>query len=322
MSKRLDIDNPRYDQNTFEGRAKHFFSTTNPLNVLATDEQLEKAKKIVTDYHAGTEDKGLTEDEIWAAKELYDSAYHCQTGEKLFILGRMSFQVPGNMTITGCMMTFYKSTPQVIFWQVANQSFNAIVNYTNRNTSAGVTNEQLGTAFVAATSASVFTALLFNKIIAMSPALSAGIVGRLVPLMAVAAANCVNIPLMRQQEIKKGITIETEDGTPVGLSTSAALAALQQVIPSRIGMAVPGMFIPPVIMSNLDRTATFIKNPWLKAPVTVLLTGFCLTFSTPMCCAIFPQKSTIEFKDLEPSLQQDVGAKYPGVTKFYYNKGL
>lgn len=199
MSKRLDIDNPRYDQNTFEGRAKHFFATTNPLNVLATDEQLEKAKQIVTTYRLGTEDKNLTEDEIWAAKELYDSAYHCQTGEKLFILGRMSFQVPGNMSITGCMMTFYKSTPQVIFWQVANQSFNAVVNYTNRNTSAGVTNEQLGTAFAAATSASVFTALLFNKIIAMSPSLSAGIVGRLVPLMAVAAANCVNIPLMRQQ---------------------------------------------------------------------------------------------------------------------------
>jgi len=92
MSARLDLDKPRYDQNTFEGRAKHFFITTNPLNVLASDADLEKAKKIVDDYRAGI-DVGLSEDEIWSAKQLYDSAYHCQTGEKLFVMGRMSFQV-------------------------------------------------------------------------------------------------------------------------------------------------------------------------------------------------------------------------------------
>lgn len=290
MSARLDLDQPRYDQSTFEGRAKHFFATTNPLNVLASDEELEKAKEIVLAYKAGTEDKSLTEDQIWDAKQLYDSAFHPQTGEKLFILGRMSFQVPGNMTITGCMMTFYKSTPAVIFWQTINQTFNAIVNYTNRNASAGVTNEQLGTAYVAATSASVATALTFNKIVASSPTLSSGIVGRLVPLFAVAAANCVNIPLMRQQvttfrfsiplkefnltflysqEIKSGISIETDDGQFAGSSGNAAIAAITQVVPSRVGMAIPGMFIPPIIMSKLEKTATFIKSPWLKAPVTV-----------------------------------------------------
>jgi hypothetical protein len=147
----------------------------------------------------------------------------------------MSFQVPGNMTITGCMMTFYKSTPSVIFWQFANQSFNAIVNYTNRNASAGVTNEQLGTAFAAATTASVGTALFFNKVVASNPALAGGIVGRLVPLVAVSAANCVNIPLMRQQEIKQGILVETESGEPLGASSIAAQKAIMQVIPSRIG---------------------------------------------------------------------------------------
>ena len=240
VKPRLKLDQPRYDQSTFEGRAKHFFATTNPMNVLASDEQLDAAKKIVLDYKAGKEDKNLTEDEIWKAKELYDSAFHSQTGEKLFLPGRMSFQVPGNMCITGCMMTFYKSTPAVVFWQVANQSFNAVVNYTNRNASAEVSNEQLGTAYVCATTASVVTALGFNRLVAMSPSLSAGIVGRLVPLIAVAAANCVNIPLMRQQEIKNGITIETEDGKDAGLSGNAAVAAISQVIPSRIGMAAPG----------------------------------------------------------------------------------
>jgi len=41
---------PRWDQGTFEGRARHFFTTTNPMNVLATDEELDRAKELVEAY--------------------------------------------------------------------------------------------------------------------------------------------------------------------------------------------------------------------------------------------------------------------------------
>lgn len=91
--------------------------------------------------------------------------------------------------------------------------------------------------------------------------------------------------------MKNGINIETEDGEVVGASTAAATGALMQVIPSRVAMAAPGMIIPPLIMARLEKTASFIKNPWLKAPVTVsayLCYYHCCIFSLLFLVHVFP----------------------------------
>ena len=47
---KVDIEQPKWDQSTYWGRATHFFTTANPLNVFATPAQLDSAKDIVSKY--------------------------------------------------------------------------------------------------------------------------------------------------------------------------------------------------------------------------------------------------------------------------------
>ncbi|KFD50981.1 hypothetical protein M514_08164 [Trichuris suis] len=232
-----NIEEPRWDQSTYWNRARHFFITTNPLNLFCTDKQLRESKRIVENYRKGEFNDQLTLDELWRAKQIYDSTFHPDTKEKMFIVGRMSAQVPANMVITGMMMTFYKSTPAVVFWQWFNQSFNALVNYTNRSGDSPIPVSQLAWSYVGATGGALITALGLNSLVKTAHPL----VGRFVPLCAVAAANCINIPLMRFRELQYGVSLFDSNGTKVGQSTVAAQRAIAMVTLSRILMAVPGM---------------------------------------------------------------------------------
>jgi len=85
--------------------------------------------------------KGFTRmfiDETCYVCRLYDSAYHPDTGEKMLLIGRMSAQVPMNMSIMGCLLAFYKTTPSVIFFQWLNQ-----VKFIDRVIITNLTNEKL-----------------------------------------------------------------------------------------------------------------------------------------------------------------------------------
>lgn len=110
----------------------------------------------------GKEPATTTRDQILHAKKLYESAFHPDSGELQNIFGRMSFQVPGGMIITGAMLQFYRTVPAIVFWQWVNQSFNALVNFTNRNANSTLTNTQLGVSYVSATSSALAAAVVFK----------------------------------------------------------------------------------------------------------------------------------------------------------------
>ncbi|XP_071540711.1 sideroflexin-2 [Panulirus ornatus] len=321
---RINLDVPRYDQSKFVGRFQHFLGITDWRLCFKTNKELDEVKDLLQKYRHGQEPPGTPEESIWYAKRAYESAFHPDTGEKQNVIGRMCFQVPGGMILTGAMMTFYKSTPAVLFWQWANQSFNALVNFTNRNAKSPLSVEQMGMAYISATGAALVTAIgLKNYLTGRASTL----LQRYVPFAAVAAANCINIPLMRQNELLNGIIVCDEDGNEFVTSRLAALKGISQVVFSRIFMAAPGMTIIPIIMERLEKQAWLRRNPRLNAPFQTLACGVMLTLMTPTACALFNQKcsiSTAAIAKVEPDVYAALESKCHGniPASVYFNKGL
>uniref|UniRef100_A0A8C6L140 Sidoreflexin n=1 Tax=Nothobranchius furzeri TaxID=105023 RepID=A0A8C6L140_NOTFU len=285
----FDIDAPRWDQSTFMGRLKHFFNITDCRTALLPDSRLDEAKVLVESFRAGSVPPGTSVEQLHYAKKLYDSAFHPDSGDRMNLIGRMSFQVPGGMAITGFMLQFYRTVPAVVFWQWVNQSFNALVNYTNRNAASPITPKQIGVAYVTATSTALATAVGLNLYTKRAPPL----VARWVPFAAVAAANCVNIPMMRQQEILNGIAVTDENGNKLGHSKKAAVKGITQVVISRITMAAPGMIILPIVMQRLEKYKFMQRITFLHGPIQVMLVGVFLVFMVPAACSLFPQRCEI-----------------------------
>ena len=223
------------------------------------------------------------------------------------------------MLITGAMLQFYKTTPQVVFWQWFNQSFNALVNYTNRNASVPTDFKQMGLAYFSATSAALGTALGLKTLLAKS---SSPLLQRLVPCVAVAASNCVNIPLMRQVELREGMTLTDDQGETACLSKTCAADGIGkvkytktrklavknvkmfQVVASRVAIAGPGMLALPIIMQRMERMAWFKARPFIHAPFQVLGVGCFLMLMVPTGCSIWPQNVEITSENLRFTLIQ------------------
>lgn len=47
---RIDLSKPRWSQETFTGRFKHFLQTTDPRNAFVSEKELDAAKQLVQSY--------------------------------------------------------------------------------------------------------------------------------------------------------------------------------------------------------------------------------------------------------------------------------
>ncbi|KAJ1364983.1 hypothetical protein KIN20_025183 [Parelaphostrongylus tenuis] len=319
----FDVDRPRFDQQTFYGRLRHFAAITDPFIAFTPTSELLKAKNLMDRCRLG-EELPVTLPELHRAQRLFQSAFHPDTGDLQNFAGRMCFNVWGGTMLCGAMMIWYKSTPAVLFWQWANQSFNALVNYTNRNAKSALTKQgrDLLVAYSTAVSGALGLAVGLKQYFAKRKVST--LAQKMVPLAAVAAANAINIPLMRQNELKNGMNVTDKDGAVVGTSRLAASKAISLVVLSRNVIVAPCMILTPIIMENLEKLAWFKRNIHrVNIPLQLLLTFVIYGAMVPVGCALFPQQNSIKLttlKRFEPEAYDRL--RHLKGNRVYFNKGL
>ncbi|VDK67590.1 unnamed protein product [Onchocerca ochengi] len=326
--ERYDVDNPRWDQSRFLGRLCYFMTITDPLKAFASQDTLQDSKRLLELYRAGKEPHGTTVEDLQRAQAFYGSAFHPDTGQLQTLPGRMCANAWGGTLLCGAMMLWYKSTRAVVFWQWANQSFNALVNYTNRNAQSPLSKRDLLVAYTSAVTGALTVAVGLKNYLAkraFSPQFQ-----RFVPLAAVAIANAINIPLTRQNELLNGLPVTNETGHVVAKSKLAACKAVSLVVFSRNVIVTPSMLLIPLIMNALEKRKWYTNRAkLLNIPVQLLLTFFLYGSMIPVGCALFPQINSVKTTTLmryEPAtyeeLKRHMGKNMPTTQHVFFNKGL
>ncbi|KAF0977801.1 hypothetical protein FDP41_003123 [Naegleria fowleri] len=326
--KKINVDESRYDQNTYWGRVIHFFNVTDPRTLLVSNSTLKGAISLLDDYKAEQDIKELqtnpkyAPEKIYYAMKLKQSSIHPDTKEPIFPAFRMSAFVPVNLLIVSGMLTA-RSIPSTIFWQTVNQTCNVCVNYANRNASNEVSNATLFKNYLAAVGSSVGTAVGLNEWVkrsAFKPAIKNTLLS-IVPFTAVAVANVLNIGMMRREEMTQGITVFDKDGNAYGKSAIAGRLGVAQTITSRILLIAPSMIVQPMLMNYMESRG-ILKSAMSKQLANLaLLTVFIGAF-LPLGIGIFPQMSPIKNTDLEEQFHNATNPNGEKVTTFYFNKGL
>jgi tricarboxylate carrier len=308
------MDKPRYDQGTFFGRLLGMYDYIDPRTLLLSSAELKKSQGIIEEFKA-TGKKSASDEEMWVHRKNVDVSIHPVTGEELLKVGRMSAFVPMNVPLCAFML-MASSTPQVVFTQWLNQTYNVVNNYVNRS-GATVDWNSLLQAYGLAVTASCGIALGARALIASVPALS--VAGPFVPYLAVISAGSSNVSFTRMEEWRsKGISVCDADGKDLGMSLKAGqLGVLQTVVTRSCFLPIAPMVLPVIGMKMLNPPAGIASVVAELVLITVCISGM-----LPVALSILPTTMELSVSSLEPEFQNLKDSKGNSITTVYANKGL
>ena len=124
---------------------------------------------------------------------------------------RMSSFISINLPISYLMIVVAPTPVNTILGQWVNQTYNAMVNYGNRNASSVYTAADIGKSYTCAVSSSIIVALAIRKLVAIKFGHVGGakqiLLNSVSAFFAVSTAGFLNAYLMRQTELTSGINI-------------------------------------------------------------------------------------------------------------------
>lgn len=318
----FSLTGEKYDQQHFGGRFRKMVALSNPLTLFATKAQVFEAVDLLKKYEESGYSAGVTDADMWAARQLKETAIHPDTGDYIprpfRIAGYMVYNAP---ICLGAIMA--SSTPAILCAHWANQTHNAMVNYSNRNASSPMTETQLLASYTTAVTCAVGMAFGLSSVIkARLPPAKAAQALRFVAFPSSCVASASNCYMMRKHELTTGISVKGPDGTVYGASQAAAGKAMKEMIASRMALSVPVFGLPAIALAIPSVAVLIKKNPKLGMPISFscLMAGFGL--GLPAAIAMSPQTGVISVADMEASFQCLKDAKGYPVKELYYNKGL
>ena len=156
------INSPQYSYSTYYGRVMNLLSSQNPFNFYLPHSKIEEAKVVVEEEIKKSKESAdqlfYTAErikEIRKCQNIYQSAVHPDTGEYIPRLFRLCSYASVSVPVIFGMLLCRATTFNIIFFQWANQTYSAGLNYENRNASSSLDTKGLLTAYGAAVTTSI-----------------------------------------------------------------------------------------------------------------------------------------------------------------------
>ena len=122
--------------------------------------------------------------------------------------------------------------------------------------------------------------------------------------------------------MRDGISVTDADGNVVGKSALAGSKAITQVAISRVATAFPAVFLPGIIMTQLERTVFMKNNPRMAIPINLMTISFSLLGALPCAIALYPQVAEVPVAELEAKFHGLRDKNGVLISTLYFNRGL